>query len=191
MRFQPLKQLVPLALAALTLAFAAGCGQAPTAPIVNQTASPERIQAGAETSGLIGTVVNAVVNLLVKTLKLVGSLGGSLTNGRWRVDVPAGAVDGDATISIGVQGAGASACQLEIAPVSLNHFSTPVTLTVDCSNVPAATLSTYTIFWFDPSAGRWVPVAGSKVDLNAKTVSAPLQHFSQYSVGPRDSKASW
>jgi hypothetical protein len=29
------------------------------------------------------------------------------------------------------------------------------------------------------------------VDLQNKTVSAPLEHFSKYAVGPLDGRASW
>jgi hypothetical protein len=47
------------------------------------------------------------------------------------------------------------------------------------------------IYWFDPATRRWVQVQGSQVDLVAKTVSAPLTHFSRYSVGPAGGKAGW
>jgi hypothetical protein len=64
-------------------------------------------------------------------------------------------------------------------------------LTVDCRAVAARDLAGYTIFWLDPSTNKWVPVQGAQVDLVAKTVSAPLAHFSRYSVGPADGKAGW
>jgi hypothetical protein len=97
-------------------------------------------------------------------------------------------VDGSATISISIADLGSSDCQLEIGPADKNHFSKPVILTVDCHNVPVYRLASYTIFWHDPTTGSWIPVKGSKVDLNAGTVSAPLQHFSTYAVG---TKAGW
>jgi hypothetical protein len=37
----------------------------------------------------------------------------------------------------------------------------------------------------------WCPVAGSRVDLVAKTVSAPLTHFSKYSVGQKTGRSGW
>jgi len=129
--------------------------------------------------------------LLVRTLNLVGSLGGSLTNGRWKVTIPANAVEGDATVAIGVLSSTSSSCQLEIMPAEKNPFRIPVTLTVNCSSVPSTTLKTYVILWFDPATSTWVPVQGSKVDLVKKTVSAPLSHFSRYSVGPLLGKAGW
>jgi len=179
-----------------------GCGHAPTAPQMGASASgassPMTVARAPQPEDLsllsgAGSLVGGVVNLLVRTLQLVGSLGGVLSNGRWTVSIPANAVDGNATVSLGVTSTTASDCQLGIAPLSLNHFSTPVTLTVDCRGVSNDVLPGYVIRWLDPSTGRWVAVAGSKVDLTAKTVSAPLQHFSQYSVGPDPDggKAGW
>jgi hypothetical protein len=176
-----------------------GCGRmatAPDAPVVSSSAAVANPGHAAESDGLISTIgglLGDVVGLLFKTLQLVGSLGGSLTNGRWKVVIPAGAVDGNATVSLGVTSSTASDCQLEISPADKNHFDTPATLTIDCRNVSSDQLKGYVIRWLDPSTGEWVAVAGSKVDLTAKTVSAPLQHFSRYSVGPDPDggKAGW
>jgi hypothetical protein len=94
-------------------------------------------------------------------------------------------------VGIGVAAGTSPACQLEIVPATKNHFSVPVILTVDCRTVPGTQLAHYVIFWFDPATSTWVPVAGSHVDPVHKTVSAPLQHFSRYAVGPADGKAGW
>jgi len=192
-----------LLVASVVLVAGSGCGHAPTAPVTTTGAGVNAGVAAApgnagESSGLIstlgstvGTVVGGLVNLVVRTLNIVGSLGGSLTNGRWRVDVPAGAIDGNATISISVTGSQSSECQLDITPADRNHFSVPVTLTIDCSSVPSTELRNYVVFWFNPATNAWEAVAGSTVDLNTKTVSAPLHHFSRYSAGPADGKAGW
>jgi hypothetical protein len=187
----------------ILIAASFGCGQAPTAPpsaSVSGSGSGLSASPGAagQSSGLISTVgstlggvVGGVVNLVVRTLDIVGSIGGSLTNGLWRVDVPAGAIDGNATIGISVAGPRSSECDLSITPADKNHFSTPVTLTFDCSGVPADQLANYVVFWFNPSTNQWEPVAGSTVDLGRKTVSAPLHHFSRYEAAPADGKAGW
>ena len=48
------------------------------------------------------------------------------------------------------------------------------------------------IVWLNPATNTWTPVAGSTVDLNRKIVTAPLQHFSAYAVGPIvGGKAGW
>ena len=180
-----------LLLAGLVTLVLIGCGQAPTAPQTAQfTATPG---SAAQPEGLLsglGSVVDALVGLIVRTLNLVGSLGGALTNGRWRVTIPAGAVDGNATVQLGIENLTSPTCQLEISPADKNHFSVPATLTVDCRGVPTDQLRNYVIFWRDPATGQWVPVQGSKVDLVARTVSAPLQHFSKYAVG-NGTQAGW
>jgi len=167
-----------------------GCAKLPNSPIVDSTTASAPV-AHTQQEGLIGGVVDVLKGLLVKTLNLVGSLGGSLTNGRWKVVVPANAVDGNATISLGVVTTASPGCQLEITPADRNHFRVPVTLTIDCSGIPDTMLRNYVILWWDPARSVWVPVDGSKVDLINKTVSAPLSHFSSYSVGYRSGKAGW
>ncbi len=165
-----------------------GCGRLPTAP---QSAVFSSTSQSAQPASLLGTVIDGLVGLIVRTLNLVGSVGGSLHNGHWTVTIPAGAVSGSATVSLGVKTLDSPQCALQISPADKNHFSVPVTLTVDCSNVSSSQLATYVVRWLDPATGQWVTVAGSKVDLTKKTVSAPLQHFSQYSVGPDGGKAGW
>jgi hypothetical protein len=187
-----MKVLIPATLA-LVLGLAAGCGRMPTAPDAG-TAAPQSVAMAnrtAQSNGLIGDLVGGVVKLLVRVLNVVGSVGGSLTNGRWRVDVPAGAFEGSATVSIGVESLASPSCDLEIAPLSKNNFAKPVMLTANCSSVPDVLLRNYVILWWNPAARRWVEVSGSKVDLTRKTVSAPLQHFSKYAVGPKGGKAGW
>jgi hypothetical protein len=182
---RPAFLLLGAALAALILI---GCGGMPTGPA--PTAFSSSSGSNAQPAGLLTGLVDGVVGLLVRTLSLIGSLGGSLTNGRWTVAIPAGAVDGSATVSLGVASSTSASCQLGISPADKNHFDVPVTLTVDCRSVPSDQLANYTIYWFDPSQGKWVEVA-SNVDLTNKRVSATLAHFSQYAVGEKGGKAGW
>jgi hypothetical protein len=198
-----LRQLtLALALTGLVAAALAGCGTAPNAPVVDQpsasapaSAQPSVQAAGvqrtAEPQSLIGGLLDTVVGLLVRTLNLIGSIGGTLTNGRWKVAIPAGAVEGNATVTLSVSSLTDPHCQLGIYPSTLNHFDKPVTLTINCSSVPTDQLSTYVIYWLDPSTNLWVEVPGSTVNLSNKTVSAPLSHFSTYSAGPAGGKAGW
>jgi len=181
-----------LALAALVTGAAAGCGRLPTAPATTETSSsPTVVGNTAESSGLLGDLVGGLLRLVFKVLNVVGSLGGSLTNGRWRVDIPAGAIDGNATVGIGVSSSTSNQAELQITPEDKNHFSTPVRVTVSCSGVSDATLRGYVILWYNPATKLWVPVEGSTVDLASRSVSAPLQHFSLYRVGPDPNKAGW
>ena len=172
-----------------------GCGTMPTAPptpsAASQVASGPSHVRQAESTGLLCGLVDAVVGLVVRTLNIVGSLGGSLSNGRFTVDIPAGAIEGTADVAIGVANSKSYACELRILPEDRNSFSKPVMLTVNCSDIPTTALKDYVVFWFNPDTRQWVPVPGSQVDLNAKKCSAPLRHFSSYSVGPRSGKAGW
>ena len=182
-----------LLLAALVDAALWGCGRLPSTPVTVPSSVGAGLSQGAGTQSLvssIGTIADGLVGLIVRTLDLVGSLGGSLANGRWRVVIPPGAVDGDVSIALGVPALTSSQCQLEIRPLDKNYFQVPVTLTIDCSTVPIDQLSTWIIYWYDPSTGQWVPVSGSRVDLTMRTVSAPLLHFSKYAAGPQ-TKAGW
>lgn len=182
-----------LLLGTFAIGLAAGCVQLSTAPV---SPRPEATASGrtAQPDGLLGSVVSvvdALVKLVFRTLTIVGEVGGSLSNGRWRVDVPAGAFDGSATVRIGVATVTSTSCQLEISPADKNSFRVPVRLTADCSGVASDQLQSYVIFWFNPATKTWVPVEGSTVDLTRKTVTAPLQHFSNYAVGPKGGKAGW
>ena len=101
------------------------------------------------------------------------------------------AVEGSATVALGVANTSSPDCRLEIWPAEKNGFSSPATLTVDCRNVANDQLSNYAMYWADPVAKQWVELSGSQVNLSNKTVSVSILHFSEYSVGPRGGKAGW
>ncbi len=77
--------------------------------------------------------------------------------------------------------------------VSLNYevgpdgatFDQPVTITLSYNpgSIPSGVSEQqlYIAHW-DNSTGQWVPVAGSSVNASANTVSAPISHFSRYTV---------
>jgi len=184
------KLFIPLALA-LAVATAFGCGRMPTAPAAADPAVSTSSQRVAQSDGLIGDVVGGLLKLVFRVLNVVGSIGGTLTNGRWTVNIPPDAIGGNATVSLGTASSTSTGCQLEIQPLSLNHFSRPVMLVADCRDVPDYKLRTYVMYWFNPSTGQWVQVSGSTVNMTSRTVTAPLQHFSAYSVGPAGGKAGW
>jgi len=190
----PKKWLIPLAVSAVAVGLATSCGQLPTAPPIHLLSTPAAQQRVIQSGGPLGdtgAVLGDTTSLATKSLDIDGSIGGSLTNGRWNVVVPPGAVSGTATVRIALKSPTSSTCQLEITPGTSNQFAVPVELTVDCRLAPPEKLQAYSIFWYDPSTSTWVPVANSFVDLQAKTVSAPLEHFSKYAVGPLDGRAGW
>jgi hypothetical protein len=188
-----------LLLAAIAIGLASSCmaistsPDAPGAGAARTTATTAAVAPtrGGQQDGLVGGLIDGLGNLLVKVVQIVGALGGSLDNGRWHVAMPAGAISGTASVAIGITGTGATNCHLQILPADKNHFARPVQLTASCPEVPVDQLANYVIYWYDPATQHWVPVAGSTVDLAQKTVSAPLQHFSSYSVGPAGGRAGW
>jgi hypothetical protein len=178
---------------ALLAALVFGCGTLPTAP---ESAAPAGVgtanaRRGAEPEGLIGGVLQLVggaTEAIVQEIGLVGDVGGVLSNGRWTVTIPSGAVSGSATVDLAVSDPLSPVCDLGIVPSTQNHFDVPVTLTVTCPGLSDTQLRNWTIFWYDPANKTWVPVPGAVVDLKTRTISAPLQHFSTYGVG---GKAGW
>ena len=138
---------VLLLLCALGVAAISGCSQLPTDPAASanaqQNIAPARTAEGAGLISTTGSIINGLIGMVVRTLQLVGSIGGSLTNGRWRVVVPANAVQGTVTIALGVPDATSPDCQLEIWPGDRNHFDKPVTLIADCRNVPTDRISQF------------------------------------------------
>ena len=166
-----------------------GCGDTATAPDLSRDAAVDTLAGGPPPSG--PAPFDRLRGLVLRTSSLPGPTGTTLSNGRWRVAVPPRAIEGDAEIAIGVSSPVSGECELEIFPESKNKFDVPVTLTVDCSGLPDLHLKSAVIYWFDPEARNWVEVPGSSVDLANRTVSAPLDHFSRYSVGPAGGKAGW
>jgi hypothetical protein len=198
-RLRNRKTVHPMYLIALLGAIVVGCSSMPTRPEVESTPAATTVTTptgrAADGEALLGDLVGGITDLLegliVRTLNLVGSLGGTVSNGRFKVVIPPDAVAGNATVAIGVESSTSAVGQLEILPAEKNHFLKPVVLTIDCSRVTSTDLKNWVVLLWDPAKGRWVPVPGSKVDLKKKTISAPLYHFSRYTVGTREGKAGW
>lgn len=118
--------------------------------------------------------------------------GGTVSNGRATVTIPAGALDADTRISVeapsgslpaaptGYQILGGTA--YDLGP-SGTTFSTPATLTLtyNASSVPTGTASS-SIGVYTVASGLWQPVAGSAVDEANHKVTVPLAHFSVYAL---------
>lgn len=115
----------------------------------------------------------------------VGIAGGQLTNvdGSGALLIPAGALSASTPISmIATTGAGDFAPTLDLGPDG-TQFNVPVTLTMpyEPSRLPPGVLPRdLRVVMFDGTG--WREVAGSAVDEDAATLSAPISHFSTYSV---------
>jgi len=140
-------------------------------------------QAGvvSETTSLV-TGLPSLVNALVQVVN--GAVGGVLSRGMWTAQIPAGAFSGTATLSLSTQAATPNVCQLGISPADKNAFAKPVVLTAKIPLTMAA--SSAQIQWYNPQTQAWEAVPGSSVNALARTVSAPLWHFSTYRVDGRN-----
>jgi hypothetical protein len=117
-----------------------------------------------------------------RTFYLDASKGGKFVFGRYTVTFPANTVAWDGWVTIGIPSGVLVGCDLSISPAALNHFSKPVTLTINCqgTNVTKDNIAGLSIFWKAP--GGWVNV-GDDTNPQNLTVSADLQHFSSYRAG--------
>lgn len=118
-----------------------------------------------------------------------GSVGGTLVSGKWKLEIPAGAFNGSATISMleAVTTDGSPTVDLSISDPALNSFRRPVWLShTDSRNKDKS------IYWWDPVNLVWCEVPGELVSLlDALNIElkVPLFHFSIYSV--RGGKGGW
>ena len=196
------------------LACFAGCGSLPTGPVLDDSSARVATN-GAETHQAMTLPIDepapseggpAQINPMPEDelppvgggggtqnqgTTLTEALGGTVRSGRWRVEVPPGAVVGSARVSVVPNGARPGIVNLGIFPSEKNYFATPVRLVVDCRTVPTSRLRSWFISWYNPATATWVPVPGLVVDTRKKTISVPLSHFSMYCVGPEAGQSGW
>jgi Tol biopolymer transport system component len=121
----------------------------------------------------------------------IGSTGGtvSASDASATLDIPAGALPAPLDFTISPAAAAPAGTISGLAPIvdlgpTGTTFNAPVVLTLPFEpsklppGVPASALGVYTA----DGANGWVPVAGSVVDEATGTVSAPIMHFSVYSL---------
>ena len=180
-----------LLLSVLAIELVATHGQDSSATVRTQTEAAAAGEWTAQPSTHVGSsssIAAGIVRLSTQVLRIADNAGGSLSNGRWRLDIPAGLVDGAAAIGLGVPSSTSFSCQLDILSADQDHIRTPARLTVDCAGVPEDELRRYVLYALDPAFNVWQVVPGSTVDLARKTVSAALHRFSTYAVGSSGGK---
>jgi hypothetical protein len=122
-----------------------------------------------------------------------GAKGGTLRCGRFLLSVPAGAFEGEGTVSMSMPDSTVMVVDLEISPGELNDFKEPVKLCLltDGTDLEEEELQ---IYWWDPDREDWKALGCDK-DLSDDTavtgtsegLLTHLSHFSRYSGG----KAGW
>ena len=156
-----------------------GCGAATTAPVPPGDDGAPQFDTG------------ALPRLVTRSVDFVGDVGGSVENGRWNLDVSAGAIEGNARITIAVSYTKTGECTMAITPADKNKFDVPALLTVDCASLTDEQLAQSVILEFDPVTRQWFELPGSSVDMPHRTVSVPVDHVARYTVGPAGGKAGW
>ena len=181
-RFRPL-----LALAILSLL--AGCSMMPTKPAIQREETRARVVQTVDLEASTPAPTDSLEVVASKTV--VGLVGGTVSAGHFTVVVPPLAFVGVATVTAKVPFPDASQCELGISPEDKNQFLTPVMLVANMDGLlPPDLVARSHVQWLNPATGKWQQVHGSTVDLANLTVSAPLQHFSQYRVSV-EGRASW
>lgn len=191
------------ALAAIVVVVS-GCGSLPTSPVVDAPDAGRRAnlesqgamtgtmpsddtsesQGGTATPPPAESSAPATGTPVRQFVDLQADGGAYLRNGRWQVDVPGGAVEGPARIALTVASAKSFECELEILPGTKNQFAIPVKVTVYCQGGKPSRLANYALFRFDDATQLWIPVEGARVDIKRKTVTAWVDHFGRFMVGP-------
>lgn len=119
------------------------------------------------------------------TERIIGdALGGQITHGKVRLDVPAGALDVATTTTYRVEIPDGNAFRINLYPHKA-QFRKPVTLTIDLSDATNVG-DNVALYWYDEDANVWRNVGGS-YDPVTKTLVAKLSHFSTYAPG----RAGW
>lgn len=111
-----------------------------------------------------------------------GAKGARLSCGRFKLNVPAGAFTGTATITMRVDDPNVAIVELDINN-GVDHFKVPVDLTYDTTGLSLT--DPVAIYYYNESTNRW---EGLLTDLNLGGMpTAHLEHFSPYGAG----KAGW
>jgi len=201
MKRNGLRRLAALG-AMLALAASFGCSPLPTAPPLATNTTPKggvQLLRDDDDEGEDGRIrlpddpreIEPVEPVDSAEKMLPGVVGGVVAAGKVTVEVPAGAFDGMGMVKVTVLDSVTRHCRLEITPGGLNHFDVPVKLTFDCSDFTYDELRRSGVQWFNPVEQQWVQV-DTYMDFTKGTVSARLEHFSEYKCEkPKPGKASW
>jgi len=123
----------------------------------------------------------------LKTSEYVdGAVGGRVRAGRFSLEIPPGAFQGQGLVTLSMPDSTLMVCDLSIQPMALNHFDVPVKLTADLSAPGMTDASDCTNYWYDPTRMDWVSLR-TKSQCSGTLITTTLEHFSRYGSG----KAGW
>lgn len=182
-----------VAVAMFAIIGCSGSGSSITSPVTSMSGGstgPAEAPAPATATGVAAPEM-VTDSLLAQAVALSGvidgRIGGRLENEHVRLDVPGGAFNGTATITVTFPDPHAFVVDLDILPATLNHFAQPVELRLKCNN-KGRTSTTPAAWWYNPSDSLWYGLTGSQYDSGGGDVRVQLKHFSRYGAG---GKAGW
>ncbi len=178
-----------LAAAGVMAVVLSGCGGLPlNAPSLDALGAPAPTSGWSGTPEFISTVPALGAKLpttgLSSSAGINGLVGGSVSCGRFRVKIPAGAFSGTGTVTMTVADTAVAVVALNISPSSLNNFKVPVALSYNPTGLNLA--DPVVIYWYDSTRRAWVSLS-TNVDVATGLPTVLLTHFSTYGAG----KAGW
>jgi hypothetical protein len=166
-----------IALVLLAIPWLTACSRLPSTPGDNGYAQPQFV-----TVNHLGGLAGATGSSDSQSSSIDGALGGRVSCQRFTLDVPPGAFEGTATVTIHVPDVNVLRCDLSITPESANQFLVPVTLKADLADTDALDPSNLLPVWHDQDAGVWREVPGWSVAPTTLVIQGPLSHFSEYGI---------
>ena len=168
------RTLVSLAAAACVLA---GCTDTPVAPL-SPPPAPAHLLSGIEVNGVLQFIgAPDLLSPRHAEKRIVASQGGFVELNGFRVDIPAGALPQDTTVTIDLPTDALLAKRVvaEFGPHGV-QFNTPVTLSFSLLGVSLNSSPIQVSRW---ETDHWVGIGGS-VNLLGTRLSATTPHFSAY-----------
>jgi hypothetical protein len=155
------------------------------------------VQTGSSSSGLLGKLGVLLAATLrdveefvagdllpdVFETQVIGAAGGVVSDGRYRIHVPPGAVTEPTTFELRYFEDGMTV--FELLPHGV-EFHVPVTIVVDLTGTTLEKASDVSLYWYDEDAEDWVDVGGVWNRRNNRLVGTTT-HFSKWGSG----RAGW
>jgi len=176
----------------LALLLVSGCGEQPAKAPLGSNPEAAKSATGLSKTATTDTRV-ARYNILdlalseiedFSTSQLVkASTGGTLYFGEFKFYIPPGSLVNDTII--GITMTSDKYIQMDFSPDG-TQFNPPATMTVTyaTANLQNIQPSKLSISWFNTATNKWINIGGT-VDQSKLSVSAPVSHFTEYTLSTR------
>ena len=174
-------RLIRLATAAGAVVALGGCGASSLQAPRPQDIEVPTFEAAPRDSQMVDTTSTGA---LKGSITVDGAKGGSLTVGSFRLDIPAGAFKGTATVTMTQDDPSVLLCDFDVSPASANDFAVPATLT---TKLPDKKALNDQMLSFDAGRKAW-KVTASVPDPNRLELHSEHAKLSKHGPRPR---AGW